>query len=39
MLVNAALWIILVAMIALIPCGCILTRSPDKPPRSASGGH
>jgi hypothetical protein len=28
MLVDIALWIILLAMFALVPVGCILTRSP-----------
>jgi hypothetical protein len=28
MLVDIALWIILLAMLALVPVGCILTRSP-----------
>jgi hypothetical protein len=32
MLVDIALWIIVIAMIALIPCGCILTREKAKPP-------
>jgi hypothetical protein len=29
---NVALSLIAVAMLALIPCGCILTKSPRKQP-------
>jgi len=34
MLMNIALWIILVAMIVIVPCGCVLTRpgSENHPP-------
>ena len=35
MLVNAGLWLILAAMIALIPLGCILTRTKSKGPPEA----
>ena len=28
MLTDIALWLILIAMLALIPAGCILTRAP-----------
>ena len=27
-LTNIGLWLVLIAMIALIPCGCIMTRRP-----------
>lgn len=30
MLIDAILWVILIAMFALIPCGCIMTRSAGK---------
>jgi hypothetical protein len=36
MLTNVALWIILIGMIAIIPCGCIMTRRPNKPPAAAN---
>lgn len=36
MLINIVLWVILVALIALIPCGCILTRPGAKGPPSAA---
>jgi len=32
-LVDLGLWVILVLLIALVPCGCILTRSP--PPKQS----
>jgi hypothetical protein len=35
MLVNALLWLILVGLIVIIPCGCIMTRSSMKRPSSA----
>ena len=31
MLTNIELWVILIAMLAIIPCGCIMTR-PKRPP-------
>jgi hypothetical protein len=30
MLIDAILWLILVALLVLIPCGCIMTRSAGK---------
>jgi hypothetical protein len=27
---NIALWLILIAMIAIIPCGCVMTRPREK---------
>ncbi len=30
MLINAALWLILIGLIVLIPAGCIMTRSARK---------
>ncbi len=35
--INIALWLILVAMIAIIPIGCVVTRrkSGDAPPPAA----
>jgi hypothetical protein len=30
MLVNLLLWIIVLALIVLIPCGCIMTRTAKK---------
>jgi len=30
--INVALSMIFIAILALIPCGCILTRSSHKPP-------
>jgi hypothetical protein len=30
MLINVALWIILVATIAIVPCGCWMTRHPPR---------
>jgi hypothetical protein len=36
-LTNIALLLILIALIVLIPCGCILTRaSSDKPPATTT---
>ena len=32
MLLNAGLWLILAAMIVLLPLGCILTRTKSKGP-------
>jgi len=37
MLVNLALWIILLGLLVLIPAGCIMTRNPKKKPSGAAG--
>jgi hypothetical protein len=34
MLTNAVLWVILVLLIVIIPCGCIMTRKRSKGPPS-----
>jgi hypothetical protein len=36
MLLDAVLWVILAAMIAIVPIGCIMTRSKAKGPPSAT---
>ncbi len=30
MLIDAALWLVLIGLIVVVPCGCILTRSEHK---------
>jgi hypothetical protein len=35
MLINIALWLIAVGLLAIIPAGCIMTRRPKKPPAPA----
>jgi hypothetical protein len=30
MLIDAILWVVLIGMIAVVPCGCIMTRSASK---------
>ena len=29
MLIDAILWVVLIGMIAVVPCGCIMTRSAE----------
>lgn len=36
MLTNAVLWLILVGLIVLVPCGCIMTRTKRKEPPPAA---
>jgi hypothetical protein len=30
MLIDTILWVVLIGMIAVVPCGCIMTRSASK---------
>jgi hypothetical protein len=30
MLIDAILWLVLIALIVVVPCGCIMTRSAHK---------
>ena len=36
MLIDAVMWIIVAAIIAIIPCGCIMTRKKDGGPSSSA---
>jgi hypothetical protein len=38
-LIDVALWIILIALIALVPCGCYFTRSGKSSTPPAPGAH
>ena len=31
-LTNVALWLVLIGLLIIIPCGCILTRAPKRDP-------